>query len=122
MFELGPDEARLLLNIALMATGQNRYQSAARILEALERFRPKNESLAVAKAVLMISMREFAMAVDYIDSSALVDHPGSAMLKAFRGMALIRMENRGDAEECLREAAASSDVAAANLARCLLEG
>ena len=104
-----------------MATGQNRFQSAARILEALERFRPKNESLAVAKAVLMISMREFAMAVDYIDSSALVDHPGSAMLKAFRGMALIRMENRGDAEECLREAAAASDEAAANLAKCLLE-
>ena len=122
MFVLEPDEARLLLNVALMATGQNRYQSAARILAALERFRPKNESLAVAKAVLMISLREFAMAVDYIDSSALVDHPGSAMLKAFRGMALIRMEDRGGAEECLREAAASSDEAAANLARCLLEG
>ena len=105
-----------------MATGQNRFRSATRILAALERFRPGNVSLAVAKAVLMISMREFAMALEYIDGVGLKDHPDSSMLKAFRGMALIRMERRADAEACLREAAASSDEAAANLARCLLEG
>ena len=39
MFELAPDEARLLLDVALMATGQNRFQSAMKILAALEPFR-----------------------------------------------------------------------------------
>ena len=35
MFELREDEGRLLLNIALMATGQNRFKSAAAILQSL---------------------------------------------------------------------------------------
>ena len=48
MFDLESEEARLLLNVALMATGQNRFQSAARILAALERFRPGEPSPAVA--------------------------------------------------------------------------
>ena len=37
MFDITGEEARLLLNVALMATGQNRFQSAAKILAALER-------------------------------------------------------------------------------------
>ena len=48
MVDLEPDEARLLLNIALMAVGQNRFQSAENILSALERFRPDEASLASA--------------------------------------------------------------------------
>ena len=122
MFELQSDEARLLLNVAMMATGQNRFQSAAKILAALERFRPHNEQLAIAKTVLMISMQEFAMAVDFIDREALADHPESAMLKTFRGMALIRMGRRDDALQCLGEAAVSDDESAANLAKGLING
>lgn len=120
MFELKPDEARLLLNVALMATGQNRFQSATRILSALEAFRPGHESLAVAKAVLMISMREYGMALGFIDGEALAAHPGSALLRAFRGLALIRLDRHGEAEDCLRAAACSADAAAANLAQGLL--
>jgi Flp pilus assembly protein TadD len=69
----------------------------------------------------MISIGEFEVAVDYIDRVALVKWPGSAMLRAFRGMALIRMGRREAARDCLMEAAQSADEAAANLARGLLE-
>ena len=50
MFDLTGEEARLLLNVAMMATGQNRFRSAAKILAALERFRPEEASVAVANA------------------------------------------------------------------------
>ena len=120
-FDLRPDEARLLLNVALMATGKNFFKSAMKILAALEAFRPEEESVATAKAVLMISIGEFEMAVDYIDREALLKWPESAMLRAFRGMALIRAGRRNEARECLMEAAQSSDEAAANLAKGLLE-
>ena len=120
-FDLRPDEARLLLNVALMATGKNFFKSATRILAALEGFRPGEESVGTAKVILMISIGEFEMAVDYIDREALVKWPDSAMLRAFRGMALIRMDRRAAARDCLLEAAQSADEAAANLARGLLE-
>ncbi len=120
-FDLLPDEARLLLNVALMATGKNFFKSATKILAALEGFRPEEESVATAKAILMISIGEFEMAVDYIDRIALGKWPKSAMLRAFRGMALIRMGRKDAARDCLLEAAQSSDEAAANLAKGLLE-
>lgn len=121
MFELREDEGRLLLNIALMATGQNRFKSAATILAAIEQFRPDSESVGVAKAVMLISARRFAECVSYIDEVALGKWPASAMLRAFRGMALIRMGRRDEATPCLVEAASSTaDPAAANLARGLL--
>ena len=121
MFELREDEGRLLLNIALMATGQNRLKSAATILAAIERFRPDSESIGVAKAVMLISAQQFAECVSYIDEVALEKWPDSAMLRAFRGMALIRMGRRDEATACLFEAAASTaDPAAANLAKGLL--
>ncbi len=121
MFDLSSEEARLLLNIALMATGQNRFKSAAKILVALERFRPAEASLAVAKAILLISMMDFRGAVDYIDREALEKFPSSAMLKAFKGMALIRMGRAGEARGPLEEASMDdADPAAAQLARDLL--
>ncbi len=120
-FDLRPDEARLLLNVALMATGKNFFKSATKILAALEEFRPEEESVGTAKVVLMISLGEFELAVGYIDREALVKWPNSAMLRAFRGMALIRMGRKEEARECLVEAAQSEDEAAANLARGLLE-
>ena len=120
-FDLRPDEARLLLNVALMATGKNFFKSATKILAALEGFRPGEESVGTAKAILMISIGEFELAVDYIDREALVKWPDSAMLRAFRGMALIRMGRRDAARDCLVEVARSSDEAAANLAKGLLE-
>ena len=120
-FDLRPDEARLLLNVALMATGKNFFKSATKILAALEKFRPEEESVGTAKVVLMISLGEFELAVGYIDREALVKWPNSAMLRAFRGMALIRMGRKEEARDCLVEAAQSEDEAAANLARGLLE-
>ena len=121
MFDLTGEEARLLLNVALMATGQNRFQSAAKILAALGRFRPGEASVAVANAILLISELDFQGAVDYIDNIGLVRFPSSAMLKAFKGMALLRMERRAEAIEPLEAAAAdTSDPAAAKLAKDLL--
>lgn len=121
MFDLTGEEARLLLNVALMATGQNRFQSAARILAALERFRPEEASLASAKAVLLISMLDFRGAVDYLDREAIPRFPEAPMLKAFKGMALLRMERVAEARAPLEEAAnQSADPAAAQLAKDLL--
>jgi len=122
MFDISGEEARLLLNVALMATGQNRFHSAAKILTALERFRPGEASVAVANAILFISMLDFKGAVDYIDRNALVRFPDSAMLKAFKGMALLRMERPAEARGPLEEAAnQSADQAAAQLAKDLLK-
>ena len=122
MLDITAEEARLLLNVALMATGQNRFQSAAKILAVLGRFRPKEASVAVANAILFISMTDFAGAVEFIDREALPRFPQSAMLKAFRGMALLRMNLRSEAMVSLSEAAADeSDPAAAQLAKDLMK-
>ena len=121
MFDLESEEAKLLLNVALMATGQNRFQSARKILAALERFRPEEASVAVANAILLISMMDFGGAVDYIDRVALPKFPSSAMLQAFKGMALIRMDRKAEAIQPLSVAAGQADdPAAAQLAKDLL--
>ena len=121
MFALTPEEARLLLNVALMATGQNRFRSATKILAALERFRPGESSVASANAVLFISMLDFKGAVDYLDGNAIPRFPDAAMLKAFKGMALLRMGRTSEARIPLEEAAnQSADPAAAQLAKDLL--
>ena len=121
MFDITGEEARLLLNVALMATGQNRFQSAAKILAALGRFRPEEASVASANAILFISMLDFQGAVDYLDREALPRFPGNAMLLAFKGMALLRMERPAEAREPLAAAAnQTADPAAAQLARDLM--
>ena len=121
MLDITPEEARLLLNVALMATGQNRFQSAAKILAALGRFRPDSESVASANAILFISMLDFQGAVDYLDRDAIPRFPGAAMLKALKGMALLRMGRASEARMPLEEAAGqSADTAAAQLAKDLL--
>ena len=121
MVSLEPDEARLLLNIAMMAIGSNRFQSADAILSALERFRPNEVSLASARAVMMMSAQDFQGAVDFIDRIGLVKFPDSAMLLAFKGMAYLRMERPDDARGPLTAAACqTADPAAAKLAKDLL--
>ena len=121
MFDLTAEEARLLLKIAMMATGRNRFRSAAKILAALERFRPDQASVATAKAIALISALKFSEAVEFIDGQGLVRFPDSAMLKAFKGMALVRMDRPEDARAPLEEAASQSgDPAAARMAQDLL--
>ena len=121
MFDLTPEEARLLLNVAMMATGQNRFRSAAKILAVLGRFRPQEASVASANAILFISMLDFKGAIDYLDGEAIPRFPDAAMLKAFKGMALIRMGRSAEARIPLEEAAnQTADPAAAQLARDLL--
>ena len=121
MFDLAPEEARLLLDVALLATGRNRFQSAAKILAALARFRPAEPSVPAATAILFISMRDFKGAVDYLDRNALPRFPGAPMLLAFKGMALLRMGLLSEAQAPLLAAAnQAADPAAANLAKDLL--
>lgn len=121
MFDLEPDEARLLLNIALMAVGRNRFRSAAKLLAMLEKYRPDHPSVAVANAIALISAMQYDAALSYIDGEALKKFPDSAMLKTFKGMALLKMERREDALLPLQEAASQTeDTAAANLAKELL--
>lgn len=121
MFDLTPEEARLLLTIALMAVGRNRFASAAKILAVLERFRPDQASVACANAIALISALKFQAAVDYIQEVALRHFPDSAMLRAFLGMAFLRMNRKDEAMEILAEAARSADdPAAAKLASDLM--
>lgn len=121
MFDLKPEEAQLLLNIALMAVGSNRFRSAAKILAALERFRPDHPSVAVAKTVALMSAGDFESAVGYVDGEAIRKFPDSAMLRAFKGMALIRLGRKTEAMPVLEEAArAANDPAAAKMAGDLL--
>ena len=123
MIDLKPDEARLLLNIALMAIGGNRFRSAARILAALERFRPNHPAIAVANTVALMSAGDFESAAAFVRGEGLRKFPDSAMLKAFLGMALIRLGRRSEALPVLRDAAqAKDDPAAAKMARDLMKG
>lgn len=122
MFDLTAEEARLLLNVALMATGGNRFQSAAKIFAVLERFRPEAPSVAAGKAIALISALKFEDCIAYLDEDALVRFSANPMLLTFKGMALVRLDRRQDAEEPLRQAAEQTvDVAAAQLAKGLLE-
>lgn len=104
-----------------MAVGSNRFRSAAKILAALERFRPDHPSVAVAKTVALMSAGDFESAVGYVDGEAIRKFPDSAMLKAFKGMALIRLGRKTEAMPVLEEAArATDDPAAAKMAGDLL--
>ncbi len=122
MFDLTAEEAKLLLNVALMATGRNRFKSAAKLFAALERFRPDAPEVPVGKAIALISAQQFAACVDYVDQEALPRFPGNPMLQAFKGMALMRLKRDVEAREALQPAAEqTSDPAAAQLARGLLD-
>ena len=123
MFDLTPEEARLLLNVALMAIGRNRFRSAAAILAALERFRPNHPSIAEAKMVALMSAGDFLAAVAYADGDGSRNFPNSAMLQAFKGMALIRLDRKTEARDVLSAVAAQDEnPAAARMAQDLLKG
>lgn len=122
MFDLTAEEARLLLNVGLMAAGGNRFKSAAKIFAVLDRFRPDSPSVAVGKSITLISAMKFVECVDFIDEVALRKFPGNAMLKAFKGMALLRLGRDPEAKVVLAEAAdQAGDPAAAQLAKGLLD-
>jgi predicted Zn-dependent protease len=120
MFDITPEEARLLLDVALMATGGNRFKSAEAILSALEEYRPGSEQLVVARMILAISKGDMEGAIEFADRKALPEHPGSAMIKAFKGMALLRLGRVAEASKPINEAARSDDPAAAQLAKDMM--
>ncbi len=121
MFDLEPQEARLLLDIAMMATGQNRFETASKILAALKAYRPKSESLAVAETLLLLSRGETEEAIAFAKREQESDRfPESAMLQTFRGLALLKAERLQEAKIELERAAQSNDPAAAQMARDLL--
>ena len=121
MFDITSDEARLLLDIALMATGRNRFKSAEAILSALDEFRPRSEQLAVARMILAISKADLQGAVDFADRIGLIEHPDSPMIKAFKAMALLRLERTAEAMDVLEEVSAQADdPTAAQLAKDMM--
>lgn len=121
MFDINSSEARLLLEVALMATDSGRFSSAAKILAALGAFRTSHASLAVANVMLMLSMGDIKEAVEYIDREALPANPGSAMLMTFKAMALLRSGRDADALSILEETSKSAtDEAAAKMAKDLI--
>ena len=122
MFDLTADEARLLLNVALMAVGRNRFRSAAKIFAALDRFRPDSPQLAVSKAIALLSALKYAECLDFIDGNALRRFPDNPMLLTFKAMALIRLGQKNDAHEILAQVCEMKDVdpAAVQLATDLM--
>jgi len=120
MIELSTVEVQLLLETALMAIGQNRFNSAMKILMALEGCRPGHESLDVAKALLCLSQYQGKVALDFLDNEALPRHPDSRMLKAFRCMALVQLNRGEEARSDLWELQADDDNAG-RMARSMLE-
>lgn len=121
MFDIAPDEARLLLVVALMATGRNRFKSAETILSALEEYRPESEQLSVARMILAISKGDMEGALEFADRTALPKHPDSAMVKAFKAMALLRLDRRIEAADLVKEVASQTDdPAAAQLAKDMM--
>jgi len=122
MFNLTAEEARLLLNVAMMAVGGNRFKSAAKIFDALSLFRPDSPQVAAGQTLALISALRFSECLAYLDGVALRKFPDDAMLLAFKGMALLRMDRRTEAREPLEAAAQQAgDPAAAQLARGLME-
>lgn len=121
MFDLEPNEARLLLDIALMAVGQNRFETATKLLAALKAFRPHAESLAVAETVLLLSRGAPDEAIAFVEREQQPDRfPDSAMLQVFKGLALVKTGRLQEAYAALSEAAAGSDPVAAQMASDLL--
>jgi len=121
MFDLTSEEARLLLNVAMMAVGGNRFKTAAKLFAALERFRPASPQIAAGKALALISALRFEECVAFLEGEALVRFPEDGMLLAFKGMALLRLNRRNEAREPLEAAARSADPAAVQLAQGLLD-
>ncbi len=123
MFDLEPQEARLLLDIALLAVGQNRFGSAETLLSALKAYRPHSESLVVAETVLLLSRGATEEALTFIEREQRVDRfPDSAMLATFKGMALLKADCLQDACAVLKDVVTSNDPAAVQLAQELLKG
>ena len=121
MFDITSGEARLLLDIALMATGRNRFKSAETILAALDEFRPGSDQLAVARMIRAISKGDLQGAVDFADGRRFAGQPVSPMVEAFKGMALLRLERTVEAMKTIEEVAAQTeDPVAARLAKDMM--
>lgn len=121
MFDIVPDEARLLLDIALMAVGAGRFKSAESILSALEDFRPDSEQIDTARMILAISKGDFNEAIDFADNVALPRHHESAMIKVFKAMALVRLGRIDEARLPIKEVSEQTlDPAASQLAKDML--
>jgi Flp pilus assembly protein TadD len=87
----------------------------------LDEFRPNAEQLAAARMILAISKGDLQGAVDFADGIALREHPDSAMIKAFKGMALLRLERTAEAMKVMKEAAEQTgDPVAARLAKDMM--
>lgn len=112
MFDLTTEEVQLMLETALMAIGQNRFKSAMTILMALDQYRHGHESLDVAKALLCLSQFQGLIALDYLDREALVRHPESRLLRAFRCIALVQLNRLDEAHPQLLALSDGEDNAA----------
>ena len=120
MVDLRSDEARVLLDVAVLAIGHGFCSGAAEIISALESVRPGNEQLAVARMVLMLNTHEYEMAVEFADSEGKRRREDSGLIKVFKGLALLRLGRSDDARRCLSEVKSENRVVM-ELAKGLME-
>ncbi len=123
MFDLEPHEARLLLDVAMMAIGQNRFETAAKMLVVLKAYRPKSEPLAIAEVLLLMSRGALEEALTFLEREEQADRfPESAMLMTFKGLALLKAGRPQEAKAVLERAAVNKqNPVAARMAKDLLE-
>ena len=119
-FDLTPDEARLLLQLAFAAIGRKRFVSAGRLLDVLEHFRPGDGALLSARAVALLSRRAFRACCEFLEHQATLA-PLPPMAAVFYGIALHQCgEVFAARRQWLPVAAQTEDSAAARFAMTLL--
>ncbi len=119
--ELASDEARLLIELALIAIGEGRLAEAKVITDAVDAFRPGDVSVFVARALSELRGNNPHEAVRVLREEGLQRHPESHMLRAFLGMSLQATGYQSQAEEILVQTSEQrEDEKAAALARALL--
>lgn len=88
--DLFPEEAQLLLRLALVAIGRRRFVAADRLLTALEGIRPGAEPLLVARVVAAFGQQAFGQARALLEVAANRHRGLSPWCQLFYGIALAK--------------------------------
>jgi predicted Zn-dependent protease len=119
--ELSAEQIRLLAELGLIAVGEGRLEEAEKIIEAVGAVRPREVAVYIARAMLELRRGQAENAIRLIEQEALQTHPGSPLLQAFLGMALLSAGYAARGRKVLEPVAAGcADERASALARSLL--
>ncbi|MDR0418425.1 MAG: hypothetical protein LBH08_03265 [Puniceicoccales bacterium] len=113
---------RLLVNIGYVATGSGKRKNAEIIFEGVIAARPQNELLYVAYAFMRMVFGEYTEASKLLMEKALKINPESEIAKAFYGMLLYQVKQRGESYTILNQIKENGkDMDAIALAECIIK-